>query len=175
MELRKKMKNDNCLMRDLKDGCDGCDDTTKECYEPWPEEKAILMSIKPEFVTKILTRTKTFEFKKKVWKNKEICKVYMYASLPIGQVLGYFIVRKVLKGTPEALWQHCQDSAGISKRKFFQYYKGRELGYAIAIKSVYMFETGQKPQIFPEFKKAPQNFMYIQNHKKSIKITKCEA
>ena len=50
----------------------------------------VLLSIKPEFVEKIFNGTKKYEFRKSIFKNKNIDTVVVYASSPWQYVIGEF-------------------------------------------------------------------------------------
>jgi len=41
----------------------------------------VILSIKPEYVRKILTGEKKFEYRKRIWKDK-VKKIYIYSSRP---------------------------------------------------------------------------------------------
>ena len=131
---------------------------------------SVLLSIKPKYLNKIITGEKNYEFRRKIWKKQNLVKkVILYASSPVKKIKGYFIIDKILKGTPEALWQHCEDEAGISKKEFFTYFEGAKIGYAIRIGLLEIYHLGKNPiDVIPDFNRAPQNFMYIRN--KQIKI-----
>ncbi len=64
----------------------------------------VLLSIKPEFAEKILNGTKKFEFRKGIFKNNNITTVVIYATMPVGKVVGQFSIDGILKNDPEALW-----------------------------------------------------------------------
>ena len=50
----------------------------------------VILSIKPEFANKIFNGTKKFEFRRTLFKNKEIKMIIVYASAPISKVIGEF-------------------------------------------------------------------------------------
>jgi len=54
-----------------------------------------------------------------------------------------------------------KDEAGISEEDFFDYFKNREIGFALEIVEVEKFENPVDPKImFPNFV-PPQSFCYI--------------
>ncbi len=63
----------------------------------------IILSINPEFVQKIFSGEKKFEFRTLLPK-KSIKKVIIYATYPISKVVGEFDVAKVLEMEPQKLW-----------------------------------------------------------------------
>lgn len=94
----------------------------------------ILISIKPKYVKKIFDGTKKWEFRKSI-PNKEIHHAYIYSSYPIKRVVGEMELGRVVKGTPEYLWNYCKNP-GISKEDFFEYFKNSNIGYAYNIEDV---------------------------------------
>ena len=94
----------------------------------------VLLSIKPEFAFKIFDGTKKFEFRKSIFKNKDVKTVVVYASSPIQQVIGEFEIEKILNLELDVLWNLTQDFSGISEDFFYEYFADKELGYAIKIK-----------------------------------------
>lgn len=123
----------------------------------------VIMSIKPQYVDKILNGTKKFEFRKSIPKRiYEIDKAFIYSSFPIQRVVGYFTVKKVHKMNPLDLWLHTWKQAGIGINDFQQYFQNKEFGYAIEVDEVIIY---QKPLLFKEIDpigKVPQSFKYIQ-------------
>lgn len=58
----------------------------------------VILSIKPEFVEKIINGEKKFEYRRKIFK-KDVEKVLIYASSPIKSVVGEFIVEDTFNRT----------------------------------------------------------------------------
>ena len=94
------------------------------------------MSIKPQFARKIFDGTKKYEFRRNIFKNKNIKKVVVYASSPVKRVIGEFEIDHILEMDLESLWFSTFSYAGISKEYFMNYYKGKNKGYAIKISKV---------------------------------------
>ena len=66
--------------------------------------KAVLLSIKPEFAEKIFAGTKKFEFRKIIFKHRNINKIIVYASSPIKKVIGEFIIDDIIIADIDTLW-----------------------------------------------------------------------
>lgn len=122
----------------------------------------VLLSIKPEFAFKIFDGTKKFEFRKTIFKNKEVKTVVVYASSPIQKVIGEFEIEKILDYDLETLWNLTQNDSGISEDFFYKYFAEKERGYAIEIKKTKKYNNPKNLQkefnIFP-----PQSFAYLKN------------
>ena len=58
-----------------------------------------ILSIKPIYANQILAGTKKVEFRKRKFKE-EVRKVYIYASVPVKQIVGYFTFSTIDEDTP---------------------------------------------------------------------------
>jgi len=122
----------------------------------------VLLSIKPEYANKIFDGSKKFEFRKAIFKNKDITKVVVYASSPMQKVIGEFEIENILFNDPEALWEKTEKFAGISKDYFDIYFTNKKIAYAIKIKSTTRYEEPLCLQNDLQIKTPPQSFMYIE-------------
>lgn len=120
----------------------------------------ILISIKPCFVERICKLEKKFEYRKTEFK-KPIDRVYIYATAPVGKIVGYFPYCGAIHGRPEKVWEKTHNHSGIDKIFFEKYFLNKEDAYAIIIKDLVVFTEMIDPLIV--FKKftAPQSYMYI--------------
>lgn len=120
----------------------------------------VLLSIKPEFATKIFDGTKGYEYRRVIFKNKEVKRVIVYASSPISKVIGEFEIDEVINDAPSSLWDQTKDAAGISRAYFNSYFEGKENGYAIKVRRTKLYKKalcllstyGVRP---------PQSFQYL--------------
>lgn len=123
--------------------------------------KAIL-SIKPEFVEKIMIGEKKYEFRRKIFKQN-VDTVIVYASSPVKAIVGEFIIEDILNSDLETLWDMTHKEAGISKDFFLSYFKYLDKGYAIKIKSFIPYEKfidiNQLGIAIP-----PQSYIYLKNY-----------
>ena len=100
----------------------------------------VLLSIKPEFVEKILDGSKKYEFRKSAFKRDDIKKVVIYATMPVGKVVAEFDIEQVIHDEPEKLWRKTKKHAGISKDFFNEYFFGRKYAVAIEVGQVTKYE-----------------------------------
>lgn len=121
---------------------------------------SVLLSIKPEFVAKIFSNEKQYEFRKVIFKNKQVKDVVIYASSPVSKVVGEFKIAKILADTPDKVWGLTKDKAGITKSYFDKYFKGKQVAYAIKIKQATQYDKLIDLQDLG-IKRAPQSFMYL--------------
>ena len=120
----------------------------------------VLLSIKPEYVSKIFSGKKKFEFRKKIFKNRDVKTILVYSTMPVGMVIGEFQIDEILSKNPSDLWNETRLYAGVKKDFYDSYFSGRELGYAIKVKKINQYETPRKLKTLG-VKQAPQSFLYI--------------
>ncbi|AWX14812.1 hypothetical protein CEP48_00840 [Mergibacter septicus] len=121
----------------------------------------VLLSIKPEFVEKIISGEKKFEFRKSLPKKKGITTVVVYSTMPVGKVIGEFKVKATYTHEPESLWEKTKDFSGISKKFFDEYFSSRTLAHAFEIDSFHLYDEPLKiSEILPSGT-PPQSYCYI--------------
>lgn len=119
----------------------------------------VILSIKPEFVEKIFSGEKKYEYRKILFKQK-VDTVYIYASRPVCKIVGEFKIAEILCDTPENIWKHTKRQSGVSKKFFDKYYKGKDKAVALKIKDCEEYEVEVNPEtLMPNFK-VPQSFIY---------------
>ena len=129
----------------------------------------IILSIKPEFANKIFDGTKKFEFRRLLFKNKNVKNVVVYASAPISKVIGEFEIETILHKDLNSLWSKTSKFSGITEEYYLKYFIGKKDGYAIKVKNPIKYET--ELCIKESFGlNAPQSFAYI---KQSTKEQQC--
>lgn len=119
----------------------------------------ILLSIKSNFVEKILAREKLFEFRKRV-PDRHVDKIIIYSSSPVCAVVGEAEVAEILSDTPINIWNTTKNQSGIDAKFFFDYFNDKSVAYAYKLKNVKKYT---KPKKLGDFgiKYAPQSFVYI--------------
>ena len=84
-----------------------------------------LLSIKPEFVNEILTGKKKYEYRKRIFKQ-DIEAVVIYASMPVGKIVGEFTIDGIINDNPMAIWKETKEYSGISFEDYKKYFEGKE-------------------------------------------------
>ena len=123
----------------------------------------LLISIKPEFVKKILAYEKLYEFRKSIFKE-DVDKIFIYSTYPVKKIVGYFEVNEIICESPQELWNSFSEVSGISKKDFFKYYANSNEGFAIKIDNLHIFEEYIDMSQYDDFR-APQSFFYVENNK----------
>src|SRR5450432_3349616 len=96
----------------------------------------VILSIKPEFAEKIFEGTKKYEFRRAIFKNKQIEKVLVYASSPIKRIIGEFEIDRIISLDLLSLWNKTSEHSGITKDYFDDYFVNKDHGFAIKIKNI---------------------------------------
>ena len=120
----------------------------------------VVLSIKPEFAYKIFDGSKKFEFRKSIFKNKEVKSVIVYASSPVQKVIGEFEIGKIINQDIDTLWSLTKDFSGITEDFFYNYFSEKEEGFAIQVKNKKKYKNPKC--LKKDFKlHPPQSFAYI--------------
>lgn len=120
----------------------------------------ILLSIKPLYAYKIFDGSKKYEFRKKLPK-KPIKRVYVYVSMPIKKIIGYFEVDYIVSDNYITLWDKTKESAGITWPEYIRYFSNSKIAYGIHIQDVVLFKNAVDPYKLNVNFKAPQSFCYF--------------
>lgn len=121
----------------------------------------ILLSVKPEYVYRILDKSKRFEFRHKL-AVREIDCIVLYATYPIMKVVGEVKVVGTITTSPTAMWEKTKSFAGISREKYRKYFKGRKTASAYVLGDITEYEKPLSLETLG-IKKAPQSFIYLKD------------
>ncbi|MDD4520156.1 MAG: ASCH domain-containing protein [Alphaproteobacteria bacterium] len=121
----------------------------------------VLLSIKPQFVDKIISGEKLFEYRKAIFKNPNISTVVIYSTMPVGRIVAEFSVENILKGAPDEIWEKTKKYSGISKNFFFEYFKERNVACAIEIKKLKVYKKPIDPYKRYNNFTPPQSYLYL--------------
>ncbi|MGM9813300.1 MAG: hypothetical protein ACI32C_00075 [Candidatus Enteromonas sp.] len=122
--------------------------------------KALLISIKPEYVTKILDGSKTFEFRKRLCKEG-VSLMIIHSTSPMMKVVASAKILGKLSRSPRDLWKETKQSAGISYKEYRSYFKGCKTAYAYELGEATIFEPEKNLSDYG-IRTAPQSFAYIE-------------
>ncbi|BCW42788.1 hypothetical protein StoSoilB3_43230 (plasmid) [Arthrobacter sp. StoSoilB3] len=123
-------------------------------------KRVALMSIRPEFAHAILAGTKTVEFRKRPV-AVDVTHVLVYATMPVGLVLGWFSVQDQSTKSPKDLWKQFGRVGGIAKDRFFAYYDQRTMGTGIIVGEVGLFADPLPLTELGQIMRPPQSFQYL--------------
>lgn len=120
---------------------------------------AILLSINPEYVGRIMCGEKKYEFRKNLCKRK-VDKIIIYSTSPVMKVVGEAEVEDILVDEPKKIWSITKEDSGIEKAFFEEYYEGRKQAIAYKLNHIVEYE---KPKMLADYgvNVAPQSFCYL--------------
>lgn len=119
----------------------------------------ILLSVKPEYVYRILDKSKRFEFRHKLAKEA-VDSIVLYATHPVMKVVGEVEVTGTITTSPTALWEKTKKFAGISREKYRKYFRNRKTASAYVLGEVTQYENPLTLESLG-IKNAPQSFIYL--------------
>ena len=120
----------------------------------------VLLSIKPEYASKIFGGTKKYEYRRAIFKRDDVTTIVVYASHPIRKVIGEFDIEEIIYDDPLELWARTNEQSGITKKKFLDYFAKKAKGFAIKVKATRAYDTPiSLNKLMVNY--PPQSFMYI--------------
>lgn len=124
----------------------------------------IILSIKPEYVERIIKGQKLYEYRKRL-PSDTIEAIYIYCTYPVMKVVAKVQVKGKIKASPTALWEQTKHAAGISRNNYRVYFKGCKTAYAFILGELNVFDS---PKAISEygFSIPPQSFAYISGDNK---------
>ena len=128
----------------------------------------VLLSIRPEYAEAIFRGTKRYEFRRTIFKNEDVTTIYLYANSSLQRIVGHFDVGQIIRTAPKELWARFNAWAGVSEDRFFQYFDGCELGYAIEVLNPYSYQPPVNPYLLFDDFKPPQSFYYFSKEQLAV-------
>lgn len=122
--------------------------------------RVAMMAIRPEFAHAIMDGHKTVEFRKQRLAD-DISVVYIYATAPESQIVGWFTIDTIVEDTPRALWRQFKARGVIRYRPFMQYYAGRRKGVAILVAQAHQLSKPIRLRELNPQPAVPQSFVYL--------------
>lgn len=122
--------------------------------------KKIFLSVKPQYVHKILSGEKKYEYRRVIFKDKTVKHLLIYASFPIQRVVAECEIKCIEEGCPEEIWERTNQFGGIVKKQFTDYFKYCSKAYAICIENVKIFKEPKEINVY-HLTRAPMSFCYV--------------
>jgi predicted transcriptional regulator len=123
--------------------------------------RRILLSVKPRFAEAILAGEKIFEFRRAVFRQRDVRTVILYASSPTQMVVGEFTIERVLTLGLDALWGLTQKGGAIDRTYFDQYFRGRTVGHALKVQKARRYKSPLCLRADLGITHPPQSFRYL--------------
>lgn len=99
--------------------------------------KALLMSIRPEYTDLILAGSKTIELRRRRPQAPPGTLVIMYASQPTCALVGAFTLVEIVSSAPASLWAEYGPQTGVTRQRFMNYFTDCEVAFGLRIGDVW--------------------------------------
>lgn len=129
--------------------------------------KMLIMSIKPEYLKKILSGSKSIELRKVKPNLSKGDLIIFYASSPQKAICGAATVSSIAEDTPSTIWNSFSDKLGIDKVKYDSYFSNSKKAYAILLDVVWEYLQPVHLNKLREAKadfRPPQSFRYLSDN-----------
>lgn len=125
------------------------------------ESSAILISIHPKYVSKILDGTKKVEFRR-VWAARKVTHLVIYSTSPEMKVTAIAEIDNTVMTDKKNLWNIAQEyGGGVTKKELIEYFDGVSKGHAVFLKKIQKFiDPIPLSEIFPQTR-PPQSYIYL--------------
>jgi predicted transcriptional regulator len=126
-------------------------------------DRAVLLSVAPEFADKIGAGTKTVELRRRFPDVTVGTWIYFYVTLPVGAVTGRARVAAIDVDEPGALWARHHAKAGLSRDRFIAYFAGCDRGFAVRLEGYEPLSPVALAALRLEFRGfvAPQSYRFL--------------
>ena len=133
----------------------------------------VLLPIKPVFVNLIRNSHKNRregknipgkrrEFRKRIPKKYQLGdRFFIYESFPTKRIVGYFRSHEITEDIPKKLWAKYHAESGLTEERFFKYFAGCAIGFAISIDELHFFPRPVDPNVYKKGYRGPQAYSYV--------------
>jgi predicted transcriptional regulator len=125
-----------------------------------PSGRVALLSIHPRYAEAILDGEKLVEFRRSRF-AEDVSVVVVYATQPVGRVIGWFEVEDIVEGSPRGLWRRFSSCAGIERAAYLAYFDTAERAFGIRVRRAVRLK---RPRLLTELlpnPRPPQSFQYL--------------
>jgi len=123
--------------------------------------RVALMSIRPEYAERLLDGSKRVEFRKRRLAG-DVTTVLIYATMPVGRIVGVFEVDGYDIASPSALWERHKSHAGISRSGFRRYFSRHRLAVGILVRDARRLDRPVPLSELDATLRPPQSFRYLE-------------
>lgn len=103
---------------------------------PTAAERALFISIRPQFAQAILEGTKTIELRR-TRPNVDVGSLILfYSSSPTRAVVGWASLAGMVEGTPDQLWNDHGERTAIAEDQYDVYFAGTDSAYGLELEDV---------------------------------------
>ncbi len=123
-------------------------------------DRIALMSIHPEFAEALFDGRKAVEFRR-VAPRSQVSHIVVYATKPVGAVIGVLEVERVERRSPQNLWRLFGRVGGIDRTRFFEYFEGAVEGAALVVRKAQRLKQPVSLSQKGLPSRPPQSFLYL--------------
>jgi predicted transcriptional regulator len=126
-------------------------------------DRALLLSVRPRYAHAILNGTKTAEIRRQRPAVRSGTLVIIYATKPVGAIVGTARISGISSGKPADMWEQYQRSTGVTKAEYEAYLAGAETAYLLFLRRVQRLEpllTLEQIRSATTFQ-PPQSYRYL--------------
>ena len=113
-----------------------------------------LISIRPRYAEAILTGEKTVELRRRIPAIDLGTRLWIYATRPLGAIVGSAIVDKIIEGTPVEIWEMCMGRIAVGRCEYDEYFAGTDSALGIVLTDV----TRRRPIGIEQLREIQQGF-----------------
>jgi predicted transcriptional regulator len=128
------------------------------------QREALLLSVRPAFVARILEGKKTAELRRVRPGVQPGQDVLIYSSGPTMALLASAVVDRMDSDAPDDLWPRVRGAAGVSHAEYLAYFADTHLATAIWLRQIEAFEhpihLSQLRERWPWFR-PPQSYCFV--------------
>ncbi|WP_161626716.1 ASCH domain-containing protein [Sphingobium lactosutens] len=92
-----------------------------------------IISIHPRHAHAILDGAKTIELRRRIPSVSIGTRLWIYATRPLGAVIGVAIVERIVRGDPEAIWLKFGHQTGVERWEYDAYFDGAQEAIALVL------------------------------------------
>ena len=130
----------------------------------------LLISLSPDNAEKILSGSKSVEIRRRFSKNWENKRATLYASRPVGALVGEARIVRVISGHPERIWHHFGHLVDCKREQYDAYVGNQTNVYALVLGNVAAFAEQipitQLSHLLDESLKPPQSYLRLTENEK---------
>jgi predicted transcriptional regulator len=98
-----------------------------------PNAADAIISIHPAYADAILAGKKTIELRRRLPELASGTRLWIYATLPTGAVVGFVTIQDVARAHPTTIWKKHRNGAGVDHASFKAYFNGAKEAVAILL------------------------------------------
>lgn len=129
-------------------------------------DRALLLSVRPRYANEILKGAKTAEIRRQRPTVRPGTLVIIYATKPVGALIGTARISSVVCGDPTDMWEQHHSSTGITRAEYDAYLAGAKTAYLLFLRHVQRLEpllTLEQIRSATTFQ-PPQSYRYLNQH-----------